>query len=124
MRPSCARWLAWLRRAFSATTSPSSATSARCSRHLALRQRLEQPCELVAVSVDERSAIRHRELYGRLAWDASLADAASVLDRLARAHGGQAYHTADREFRLLVDLEQGEEACELTEPGAGGSMTT
>jgi hypothetical protein len=84
-----------------------------CSRHLALRQRLEQPCELVAVSVDEQSAIRHRELFGRLAWDASLADAASVLDRLARDHGGQAYHTDDREFRVLVDFQHGEEACQL-----------
>lgn len=84
-----------------------------CSRHLALRQRLQEPCELVAVSVDEQSAIRHRELFGRLAWDASLADAASVLDRLARDHGGQAYHTDDREFRVLVDFHHGEEACQL-----------
>jgi hypothetical protein len=80
---------------------------------MALRYRSEAPYELVAVSVDEQSAIRHRELFGRLAWDASLADAASVLDRLARARGGQAYHIADREFRVLVDLEHGEEACEL-----------
>lgn len=83
------------------------------SRHLALRQRLEEPCELVAVSVDERSAIRHSELYGRVAWDAALADAASVLDRLARTRGGQAYHTADHHFRVVVDLDHGEEACDL-----------
>lgn len=78
------------------------------SRHLALRYRLEQPCELVAVSVDAQSAIAYRELFGRLAWDASLAGAASVLDRLARAHGGQAYQTGDKEFRLLTDLDQAE----------------
>ena len=86
-----------------------------CSRHLALRHRLQQPCELVAVSVDEQSAIRHRELFGRLAWSASLADVAAKLDRLARAHGGQAYHTADREFRLLVNAEDVEPTRELAE---------
>jgi hypothetical protein len=85
------------------------------SRHLALRHRLQQPCELVAVSVDEQSSIAHSELFGRLAWTASLADLAAKLDRLARAHGGQAYHTADREFQLLVDAEDAEPTRELAE---------
>jgi hypothetical protein len=85
------------------------------ARHLALRRRLEQPAELVQVTVDGQSAIACRELYGRLAWSASLAQTASVLDRLARGHGGQAYHTADREFRLLVDADAAEQACELAE---------
>lgn len=85
------------------------------ARHLALRQRSEQPVELVHVIVDDQSAISYRELYGRLAWSASLAQTASILDRLARGHGGQAYQTADREFRLLVDADAAEQACELTE---------
>jgi hypothetical protein len=85
------------------------------NRHRALRHRLEQASRLVSVGVDEQSAVAHRELFGRLAWDASLADAAGVLDRLARAHGGQAYQTDDREFRLLVDADHAEQACELAE---------
>lgn len=85
------------------------------ARHLALRQRLEQPVQLVLVTVDGQSAISYRELYGRLAWSAGLAHTAGVLDRLARSHGGQAYQTADREFSLLVDAEEAEQACELTE---------
>jgi hypothetical protein len=91
------------------------------ARHLALRQRLEQPVALVRVVVDGHSAIAHRELFGRLAWNASLADAASTLERLARAHGGQAYQTDDREFRILVDLDNAEQACELAEEALVGS---
>ena len=45
----------------------------------------------------------------------SLAQTAAILDRLARGHGGQAYQAADREFRLLVDADQAEQACELAE---------
>ena len=73
------------------------------SRHLALRNRNEEPAAILTVTVGGQSAIDYRELYGRLAWSASLADAASALDRLARAYGGEAYYTQDREFRLLVD---------------------
>jgi len=73
------------------------------SRHLALRNRLDEPVAILLVTVDGESAIEHRELYGRLAWSASFADAASALDRLARSYGGEAYQTDDREFRLLVD---------------------
>ena len=73
------------------------------------------PAKSAAVSVDEQSAIAHRELFGRLAWNASLANAASKLERIARAHGGQAYQTDDREFRLLVDSENAEQTCELAE---------
>jgi hypothetical protein len=89
------------------------------ARHLALRRRLEQPVELVRVIVDGQSAIAHRELYGRLAWSASLAQTAGVLDRLARSHGGQAYQTADREFGLLVDADRSGQACELAEEALG-----
>jgi hypothetical protein len=85
------------------------------ARHLALRQRLGEPAALVRVTVDGRSVIAYRELYGRLAWSASLAQAAIVLERIARAHGGQAYQTGERELRLLVDLDQGEQACGLAE---------
>ncbi|HEY7933600.1 MAG TPA: hypothetical protein VID48_07225 [Solirubrobacteraceae bacterium] len=72
------------------------------ARHEALQERLEQPLGVVTVVVDERSMVGHRELYGRVAWTAALADAAGVLERIARAHGGQAYHPSDLEFRLLV----------------------
>ncbi len=73
------------------------------SRHLALRNRNNLPVAVLRVTVDGQSQIEHQELYGRLAWAASLADAASALDRLARTYGGQAYHIDDREFRVLVD---------------------
>lgn len=73
------------------------------SRHLALRNRLDQPAAILRVTVDGRSSIEHQELYGRLALSASLADAAAAIDRLARNYGGQAYQTDDREFRVLVD---------------------
>jgi hypothetical protein len=85
------------------------------ARHLALRQRLGEPAALVRVTVDGRSVISYRELYGRLAWSASLAQAAGVLERIARAHGGQAYQTGERELRLLVDLDLAEQACRLAE---------
>jgi hypothetical protein len=85
------------------------------ARHLALRQRLADPVALVRVTVSEYSASDYRELYGRLAWSASLAQAAGVLERIARAHGGQAYQTGERELRALVDLDQAEQACRLIE---------
>jgi hypothetical protein len=79
------------------------------ARHLALRNRQNQPVAIVDVSVSGESRISYQELFGRMAWDASLADAASTLDRVARAYGGQAYQTADRDFRLLVDVDQAEQ---------------
>jgi hypothetical protein len=69
----------------------------------------------VQVTVDGHSAIGYRELYGRMAWSAGLAQTAATLDDLARKHGGQAYQQADREFSLLVDTDQAEQACELAE---------
>lgn len=85
------------------------------ARHLALRNRQEEPAQLIRVRVDGESAIAHRELYGRLAWSAALAELAGALDRVSRAYGGQAYQTADREFRLLVDADRTQQACELAE---------
>jgi hypothetical protein len=73
------------------------------SRHLALRNRLDEPAAILRVTVDGQSSIEHEELYGRLALSASLADAAAVMDRLGRSYGGQAYQTDDGEFRVLVD---------------------
>jgi hypothetical protein len=85
------------------------------ARHIALRQREGNPLELVNVTVDRESAIAYRELFGRMAWSAGLAQTAAILDDLARGHGGQAYQRADREFSLLVDATGAERACELTE---------
>jgi hypothetical protein len=85
------------------------------ARHLALRQRLGEPVAIVRVTVDGESTIAYRELYGRLAWSASLAQTAGALERIARAHGGQAYQTGERELRLLTDLDQAEQACQLIE---------
>jgi hypothetical protein len=85
------------------------------ARHIALRQREQHPMELINVTVDQESAIAYRELFGRMAWSAGLAQTATILDDLARDHGGQAYQQADREFELLVDADQAERACELTE---------
>jgi hypothetical protein len=84
------------------------------ARHLALR-REEQPVELINVTVDGQSAFGYRELFGRMAWSACLAQTAAILDNLARGHGGQAYQTAGREFKMLVDADQAERACELAE---------
>jgi hypothetical protein len=75
-------------------------------RHLALRARLEAPAATVGVVVDPQSQLAHSELYGRKAWEAALARAAAELDRLARAHGGQAYHVEDLAFALLVDEQR------------------
>ena len=98
----------------SATRSPSSAT--RIPRQASRPAPApEQPAAIVNVTVDGQSAIEYRELYGRMAWSAGLAQSAGILDRLARGHGGQAYQAADREFRLLVDADQAEQACELAE---------
>jgi hypothetical protein len=85
------------------------------ARHLALRNRQDQPAQLVRARVDGESAIAHRELYGRLAWSAALAELAGSLDRVARAYGGQAYQTDDRELHLLVDADKASQACELAE---------
>jgi hypothetical protein len=79
------------------------------ARHLALRNRQNQPVAIVDVTVSGESRIEFQELFGRMAWDASLADAASALDRLARANGGQAYQTDSKDFRLLVDVDQAEQ---------------
>ncbi len=79
------------------------------ARHLALRNRQNQPVAIVDVTVTGESRIGFQELFGRMAWDASLADAASALDRLARANGGQAYQTGSQDFRLLVDVDQAEQ---------------
>lgn len=85
------------------------------ARHLALRVRQGEPAQLIRVRVDGESAIEHRELYGRLAWSAALAELASALDRVARSYGGQAYQADDREFRLLIDADKTQQARELTE---------
>lgn len=74
-------------------------------RHLALRARSEQPTSTIDVLVDPHSRPAHTELYGRRAWEAALARAAAELDKIARAHGGQAYHVSDLAFALLVDEE-------------------
>ena len=72
------------------------------ARHEALQERLQDPAGMLRVAVDERSQVGYRSLYGRVAWSAALADTAATLERIARAHGGQAYHPSDLEFRLLL----------------------
>ncbi|MGH2833119.1 MAG: hypothetical protein ACRDK2_10130 [Solirubrobacteraceae bacterium] len=72
-------------------------------RHEALRLRQGQPAATVTVTVDEHNSTTYTELYGREAWSAALARAAATLDRIARAHGGQAYQLSKHGFALLVD---------------------
>jgi hypothetical protein len=72
-------------------------------RHHALRVRQEQPTGTIDILVDPHSQLAHTELYGRKAWEAALARAAAELDRIARLHGGQAYHLSDLALALLVD---------------------
>jgi hypothetical protein len=85
------------------------------ARHIALRRREQRPVALINVTVNGESAIAYRELFGRIAWSASLAQTAAILDNLAWAYDGQAYQIADREFSLLVEAAQAERACDLTE---------
>lgn len=85
------------------------------ARHEALQERLGQPGGMVRVLVDQQSTVGYRELFGRVAWSAALADAAASLERIARAHGGQAYHPSDLEFRLLVPDMDVQGARELVE---------
>lgn len=85
------------------------------ARHEALQARLKHRSGLVNVCVDKSSMVGYQELYGRVAWAAFLADAAAMLDRLARAHGGQAYHPADFDFCLLVAGEDTEIVRDLAE---------
>ena len=80
----------------SATSAPFTATS-RCA-HAWRRPLPRSPSSSI-----RRASSRTAELYGRKAWEAALARAAAELDRLARAHGGQAYHVEDLAFALLVD---------------------
>jgi hypothetical protein len=84
-------------------------------RHLALRERLGRSASLVRVVVDKQSAVEHRELFGRLAWSAALADAANALERIATQNGGQAYQASNKEFHLLVDADRAEQAHEQAE---------
>ena len=84
-------------------------------RHLALRERTSRPAVLVHVAMDEHCATGHRELYGRLAWSAALADAAAALERIATANGGAAYQTGALAFDLLLDPGKDERAREQAE---------
>jgi hypothetical protein len=81
-------------------------------RHLALRARLDQPAATIDVLVDPHSQLAHSALYGQKAWEAALARAAGELERVARAHGGQAYHVSDLAFVLLVDRQHVDAAAE------------
>lgn len=90
------------------------------ARHEALLERLGQPGGIVRVLVDQQSTVSYRELYGRVAWSAALADAAATLERIARAHGGQAYHPSDLEFRLLLPGPKVQDARELVEEALAG----
>ena len=84
-------------------------------RHLALLERMSRPATLVRVFVDGDSATEHRELYGRLAWSAALADAAAALERIATVNGGAAYQTSEMDFHLLVDPTRAEQTREHAE---------
>jgi hypothetical protein len=73
------------------------------ARHEALRARLQQPAGTVCVVFDENSAVKYRKLFGGMAWEAALSRVAAELDRIAHAHGGQAYQVSKLSIRLLVD---------------------
>lgn len=85
------------------------------ARHEALRVRLQQPAGSMSVAVDEHSHVSYQTLYGGMAWDAALSRAAAELDRIARTHGGQAYHVSDLRFQLLVDAGDVEAAAVAAE---------
>lgn len=72
-------------------------------RALALRERLAQPTATVTIHVDQASAGEHFALYGQIAWEASFADAAAVMEEVANRVGGQAYQTHEYVFALLLD---------------------
>jgi hypothetical protein len=78
-------------------------------RAVALRERLSQPTARLAVYVDPASAGEHREVYGQVAWEASFADAAAVMEEVANSAGGQAYQTDGHVFVLLLDPARAED---------------
>jgi hypothetical protein len=73
------------------------------ARHEALRTRLQQPAGTVSVVFDENSTVKYQKLFGGMAWEAALSRVAAELDRIASAHGGQAYQVSKLSIRLLVD---------------------
>jgi hypothetical protein len=92
-------------------------------RHVALRERLGQPTSRLAVYVDEHSAGEHRGLFGKVAWEASFADAGAVLEEVAHRFGGQAYQVDGLIFGLLVDRDRGADAhAELQERLSGREL--
>lgn len=60
-------------------------------RGKALRERLAQPTATLTIHVDRASVGEHYEVYGQIAWEASFADAAAVMEEVANRAGGQVY---------------------------------
>ncbi len=81
-----------------------------CNRAMALRERLAQPTATVRIRVDQTSAGEHYEVYGQIAWEASMADAAAVMEEVANRAAGQAYQTHEYAFTLLLDPTRAQEA--------------
>lgn len=92
-------------------------------RHLTLRRRLGRPTRELSVHADTSEAEKYVELFGRVSWQATFADAAMTLQEVAYSCGGDAYECSEWAFGVLVDADRAEDArAQLVERLDGGEL--
>jgi hypothetical protein len=92
-------------------------------RHLALRRRLGYPTSELSVLADTSEVQEYLELFGRISWQATFADAAVTLQEVAYSCGGEAYQCNEWEFGVIVDADRAEDArVQLEERLGGGEL--
>ncbi|HSZ14388.1 MAG TPA: hypothetical protein VK790_10185 [Solirubrobacteraceae bacterium] len=79
-------------------------------RHLALRRRFGYATSELTVVADTSEAGEYLELFGRISWQATFAEAAATLQEVAYGCGGEAYQCNEWEFCVVVDPDRAEEA--------------
>jgi hypothetical protein len=92
-------------------------------RHLALRRRFGYPTSELSVQADTSEVQEYLELFGRISWQATFADAAVTLQEVAYSCGGEAYQCNEWEFGVIVDRDRAEDArAQLEERLSGGEL--
>jgi hypothetical protein len=92
-------------------------------RHLTLRRRFGRPTGELSVHADTSEAEKYLELFGRVSWHATFADAAATLQEVAYSCGGDAYECNEWTFGVLVDEDRAEDAgAQLVERLDGGEL--
>jgi hypothetical protein len=92
-------------------------------RHLALRRRFGYPTSELTVQADTSEAGEYLELFGRISWQATFADAAATLQEVAYSCGGEAYQCNEWAFGVIVDPDRAEDArAQLEERLSGGEL--